>query len=177
MRRAPRILALCFLASSVSAVGEPVSFTLPSAVTIRIIEVPFVASEHHLKACSGGPAACLIDDRVPFGTDGDVPKTYVKSISASFKGRTYALDASQMFNAWGGRALEAKLRDGRHFRYFGGRCEDSLNCTFRGLFSDGAGSFVAEWKVVNGTSQRTVLTWSNDIVGFFMDNLDPPVID
>lgn len=179
MRRAARIVALCFLASSFSAraAEESVSFTLPSAVTIRIIEAPFVASKHQLKACPGGPEACLIDGRLPLGTDGEVPKTYVKSISASFKGRTYALDASQMFNAWAGRAFEVKLRDGGHFRYFGGRCEDRLNCIFRGLFSDGAGAFVAEWKVVNGTSQRTALTSSSDVVAFFMNNIDPPVID
>ena len=179
MKAVSRIVALCFLASSflAQAAEHLASFQLPSGVTIRVAEAPFVASEHHLKACAGGAGACLIDGLVPFGTDGEVPKTYVKSISASFKGQTYALDASQMFNAWTGRPLEVKLSDGSHFRYFGGRCEDRLNCTFRGLFSDGAGSFVAEWKVVNGTSQRTVLTWSNDVVNFFMSNIDPPVIE
>jgi hypothetical protein len=101
----------------------------------------------------------------------------VKSISASIQGRRYELDASQMFDAWGGRPVEAKLPDGTRFRYFGGRCADAVNCTFRGLFSDGAGTFVAEWKIVDGTPQRTVLSWSDDVVKLFMDDIDSPGIE
>ena len=43
---------------------------------------------------------------------------------------------------------------------------------FRGLFSDAAGTFVAEWKIVNGSAARTVLTNSDDVVGVIMAGLD-----
>ena len=42
------------------------------------------------------------------------------------------------------------------------------------MFSDAAGSFVAEWQIVNGISTRTVLTSSNDVVHLLMEHIDPP---
>jgi hypothetical protein len=179
MRNLLRIAAVCLLASGfpVRAAAGPVSFKLPGGMAIRIVEAPFVASRHRIKSCRGRADVCLVDGRVPFGTTGGMPKTYVKSISASIQGRRYELDASQMFDAWGGRPVEAKLPDGTRFRYFGGRCADAVNCTFRGLFSDGAGTFVAEWKIVDGTPQRTVLSWSDDVVKLFMDDIDSPGIE
>jgi hypothetical protein len=78
-----------------------------------------------------------------------------------------------MYDAWGARPLEHPGA----VRYFGGKCIDSANCQFRGLFSDAAGSFVAEWRVVNGISVRTVLTSSDDVVSLFMKKIDPPEYD
>lgn len=101
---------------------------------------------------------------IPFGTDAGLPKTFVKEINISYQGQSYLLDASDMCNAWGKRPLEVK----GSVRYFGGRCFDGKNCEFRGLFSDGAGTFVAEWRIVNGTPVRTVLTSSNDVVNLFI---------
>jgi len=92
---------------------------------------------------------------------------------ATFAGRSYSLDVSQMYNAWGSRPLEYK----GSVRYFGGSCENALNCTLRGLFSDAAGAYVAEWQIVNGVSERTILTWSADVVTEFMKHIDPPEYD
>jgi hypothetical protein len=78
-----------------------------------------------------------------------------------------------MYDAWGSRPLEIK----GVIRYFGGNCRDEKNCQFRGLFSDAAGSFVAEWFIVDGRPMRTVLTDTNDIVNFFSKNIDPPVFE
>ena len=125
-----------------------------------------------IKGCGETDPECLINDTIPSGSDFGLPKSYVKSITASFGGRTYELDASNMYNAWGGRPLEAGGT-----RFFGGKCETSEKtdiCHLRGIFSDGAGSFVAEWVVVNGKSTRTVLTSSNDVLGLFLDHIDPP---
>jgi hypothetical protein len=75
-----------------------------------------------------------------------------------------------MYNAWGSRPLEHKGT----VRYFGGKCFDAHNCQFRGLFSDAAGSFVAEWRIVSDQATRTVLTDSNDVMHLFIANIDPP---
>jgi hypothetical protein len=148
-------------------------FTLPSGVTIRIVEGPFNPAKHKIKGCTeaAGADGCFIDGR--FGSADELPKTYVKSITATFGGRSYSLDVSQMYNAWGGRPLEVK----GVVRYFGGSCSDPMNCTLRGLFSDAAGSYVAEWQIANGISARTILTWSGDIVSEFITNIDPPEYD
>ncbi len=135
------------------AVADTVAaFTLPSGVAVRVVEAPFRVSRK---------SECRINGRrVPFGAGSPLPKTYVKSITVSFQGRSYALDASCMYDAWGGRPLEVP----GVVRYFGGKCFDAQNCQFRGLFSDASKSFVAEWHIVNGIPIRSVLTGSNDIV-------------
>jgi len=165
------------LGVSAYAAGDSTSseFTLPSGVTIRIVEGPFNPAKHKIKGCTevAGTDGCLIDGRFVFGSADELPKTYVKSITATFGGRSYSLDVSQMYNAWGGRPLEVK----GVIRYFGGSCSDTMNCTLRGLFSDAAGSYVAEWQIANGISARTILTWSGDIVSEFITNIDPPVYE
>ena len=153
-----------------SATDSGAAFTLPSGVMVRIVELPFKASEWRIEGCGTPQTACRINGHLPFGVDRGLPGTYVKSITVEFKGQRHALDASGMFNAWGGRPLEYK----GVVRYFGGRCFEPRNCHFRGLFSDGAGSFVAEWQVVNDHVLRTVLTDSIDVVHLFASNIDPP---
>ena len=137
--------------------------TLPSGVAVRIVEAPFAASRD---------TACRINGRpVHWGnTDTPPPKTYVKSLTISFKGRSYALDASCMYNAWGRRPLEVP----GVIRYFGGKCSDAKNCAFRGIFADASETFVAEWRIRNGMPIRTVFSSSEDIVNLFMKNIDPP---
>jgi hypothetical protein len=151
------------------------SFTLPSGVQVRIVEAPFEASLFKVVGCSTGESRCLINGQVPFGSGNGLPRTYIKSITVSFKGRSYLLDSSQMFNAWGSRPLA--YPPPRAVRYFGGNCFDSANCQFRGVFSDAGGSFAAEWVIVGGAVVRTILTDRNDVVGFIMNNIDPPELE
>ena len=167
------VVAWGSLSSAVSHADTTAAFTLPSGVAVRIVEAPFKASQFKIQGCSEQDSACLINGRVPFGNADALPRTYVKSITVSFKGRSYALDATQMFDAWGSRPLEVKGA----VRYFGGSCSDAKNGRFRGLFSDAAGAFVAEWLIVNGVSIRTVLTDSDDVVHLFMQSIDPPEYD
>lgn len=145
-------------------------FTLPSGVRVEIVEAPFQEGRSEMRDCGEPSRACRINGHLAFGVALGLPKTYVRSISVSFEGQSYALDSSDMFNAWGGRSLEVK----GVVRYFGGQCSDAKNCEFRGIFSDGAGTFVAEWRVVDGIPMRDVLTDSSDIVDLFMHNIDPP---
>jgi hypothetical protein len=47
----------------------------------------------------------------------------------------------------------------------------------RHLFADAAESFVAEWRIINGTFVTTSLSGSDDIISLFMKNIDPPEFD
>lgn len=156
------------------ALAEKIStFTLPSEAKVEIVESAFQKENFDIDGCSPESSFCLIDGDIPYGVVSGLPKTYVKEITVSFQGAYYALDVTGMYNAWGGRPLE----HAGVVRYFGGACFDSKNCRFRGLFSDAAASFVAEWLIMDGISRRTVLTNSNDVVNLFMKNIDPPVFD
>lgn len=165
------VLAFLLAISSVPAFADSeASFTLPSGVTVKITEALFEKGVFKVSGCTDTSPGCVINGHVPMGVAFGLPKTYVRQLSISYQGRSYPLDASDMYDAWGKRPLERK----GVVRYFGGRCFDQKNCQFRGLFSDGAGSFVAEWRIVDGMPVRTVLSGSDDIVRLFTTNIDPP---
>jgi hypothetical protein len=168
-----RVVALALMLAVVSApvlADTKATFTLPSGVKVKIIEAPFDKKLFKISGCTESSATCFINGHVPFGFDGGLPGTYVKTISVSYRNQSYSLDASHMYNAWGSRPLEYK----GFVRYFGGKCFNTKHCQFRGLFSDGAGSFVAEWQVINGLPTRTVLSDQYDIMDLFTRHIDPP---
>lgn len=150
--------------------GTCSNFTLPSGVDITIVEYDFDAAKFNIEKCSTGGSICRINGRSPYGVDIDYPKTYVRSITASFGKSSYELNVTDMYDAWGARPLSYS----GGVRYFGGECTDDNNCRLRGLFSDAAGTFVAEWHIVDGRVSRTVLTNSTDVIELFTKNIDPP---
>ena len=167
----PFVISLLFTGFTTAALaGDLVRFTLPSGVEVELVERAFVKSQFKVDGCFGQEPRCLINGRIPFGTNFDLPKTYLKSLKVSFQGKTYSLNSADMYNAWGARPLEYP----GSIRYFGGKCFDSLNCQLRGVFSDASGSFVAEWRVIHGVATRTVLTDSSDVIHLFMEHIDPP---
>ncbi len=160
-----------FISAAADAADVVASFTLPSKVKVRIVEAPF--AQGSLAFDEKRP--CVVEGQVPFGTNCSRPETYLKELTISYEGRTYQLDTSSMFNAWHGRplvTLPPKGVKGRGLRYFGGYCANSGSCMVRGLFSDGAGTFVAEWTVSGGIAVRTVLTNSPDVKAAFVRNID-----
>ena len=160
-----------FISAATNAADVVASFTLPSKVKVRVVEAPFAQSGLVFEE----KEPCVIEGRVPFGTDCGRPKTYLKELTISYEGKTYQLDTSSMFNAWHGRplvALPPKGVKGRGLRYFGGYCVNAESCMVRGLFSDGAGTFVAEWTVSRGIAVRTVLTTSPDVKAAFVRHID-----
>lgn len=158
--------AALFLASASAFAEDSVaSFRLASGHKVTIIEAPFAESK--LKYSDSAP--CLVDGHIPFGTDCSAPTTYVKSISVEVRRKTLRLDASHMFNAWGTRHLTTY--EGKPVTYFVGACPNIDLCVFRGLFSDGAGTFVAEWKVFQGATTRTVISSDEELISLFMKSM------
>lgn len=174
MKSLHAIFLLCVLSSACAfAVDIRSAFTLPSGVEVTIVEAPFQQERFKIEGCSDKGSICRINGHIPFGMAFGLPKTYVKSLTISFQGKSNALDVSDMYNAWGNRPLEYPGK----VRYFGGKCFDVKNCQIRGIFSDAAGSFVAEWLIVDGRPFRTILTGSNDVVDLFMKHIEPPEFD
>ena len=170
MKRAALATSLLCVSAAVHAADLSAEFVIPAGIKVRIVEVPF--DETPIRYDPREP--CLVDGKVPFGVDCTKPNTAVKRITVTLNGKDVDLDPSGMYNAWEGRPLQTKpdRKTKRSFRYFGGRCTAPELCLFRGVFSDGAGTFVAEWLVVAGASQRTVLTSSDDVVSQIMRNVD-----
>lgn len=167
---APVLLIAFLLSDSSAGLNARREYALPSGVVISIVEAPFSRPKFRITGCVREGEACRINGRIPFGRTSQVPKTYIARIAISFAGATHLLDSSDMYDAWGGRPLEYPGK----IRYLGGQCYDANNCQIRGLFSDGAGTFVAEWRVIHGRPIRTVLTDSSDVVDLFVRHIDPP---
>jgi len=165
------VACVCLLfVSGKTFAWQVAEFVLPSGVHVKIVENAFRPGQFKLAGCGEAESSCLINGKMPFGAYNRLPATYVKRITVSYRGHSYSLDASGMYDAWGSRPLEFK----GVVRYFGGQCADTTNCGFRGLFSDGASTFVAEWQIAHGVSTRTVLTDSSDVVDLFKRKIDPP---
>ena len=59
-------------------------FVLPSGVAVRITEAKFDASKFEVRGCLPESSTCLINGRVPAGTNAlGLPETYVKEIVSS----------------------------------------------------------------------------------------------
>lgn len=157
--------ALFFISAFAFAEDTVASFKLGSGHKVSIVEAPFVDSK--LKYSESAP--CLVNGHISFGTDCSAPTTYVKSISVELRRKTLKLDASHMFNAWGTRHFSSY--EGKPVTYFVGACPSKDLCYFRGLFSDGAGTFVAEWKVFQGATTRTVISSDEEFISLFMKSM------
>jgi hypothetical protein len=123
---------------------------------VKLISIAkvFTASEHKLDTCDTGLGwlnICRIDGKPWFGGDAglDLPKYQLSSLILEFKNKSIKLDVSQMFEPAYNGILQrdqlkiTKTRDG---------------FVLDAYFSDGAGTYVAQWKIKNGISNRTVLT-------------------
>ena len=166
-----KVIAITILLLSTSVFADGVKvFVLKDGIKISILEVPFDPSSHIVENCDKSQIPCLIDGHFPYGTAFDMPRSQLEELTLSIGNASYKLDTTGMYNAWGKRPLEYK----GSIRYLGAHCYNERSCTLRGVFSDAAGSYVAEWKIINGKPHRTVLSSSEDIMYLFMKNIDPP---
>lgn len=166
-------LALVAMACAAIQPNVVARLSLPSGIEVQIEEAPCDPGVALSEAGATSGKPCEAGKGVAFGVRGPLPKTMVKRIAVAVGNRTYELDSSGMYDAWGERPLSHP----NIVRYLGGWCHDASNCQVRGVFSDGAASFAAEWRVVDGRQFRTVLTDCSDVVDLFLRNIDPPRFD
>jgi hypothetical protein len=84
-----------------------------------------------------------------FGTDGDLPKYTLTKATLTIGNKKYDLQVDNMYNPWFGD----RPRD-----EFYKIIKDGTETKLTGLFSDGAGSYGAEWLIIGKSSIRTILT-------------------
>ncbi len=155
MKRIITALGFCFslfLVGVASASEKPQETTikLSNNAVLKMKLQPFTPTQHKITTCKvlDWTGTCLIDGKPFFGTDWETPKSQLVEATVVIGGQTKVkLDVSNMFNPWIG---EASKKD---FKISG--VEGGL--LIHGEFSDGAGSYVAEWLVIDGSSVRTKL--------------------
>ena len=93
-----------------------------------------------------------INDSPLFGSDGEIPKYKLIKATLKIKDKSYNLQVDNMYNPWTGDQLNVNFFKIIH----SGENHHLLKC----IFSDGAGSYSAYWKIEEKSSKREIL--SND---------------
>ncbi|RLP53265.1 MAG: hypothetical protein D6160_16580 [Ketobacter sp.] len=122
-------------------------------------------------ACEKSESHCFKNGVPVFGTESLHPISHLSALELRYKDTRYQLDTSFMYNA----GAEKGHQVNGVVEYFYANCYDAKNCIVRGIFSDAGGTYVAEWKVLDGKPFRTILTTAGDIVSKFVDDIRPPV--
>jgi hypothetical protein len=150
-----------------SPVQAEEKFVLSNGVEVQLYEKPFHPDEHKIEYCGKERKfPCKIDGEFPYGTDFTMPKTEITKIVIVAESISYELDTSGMYNALWRQPLEREK-----ISQFSVRCENRKNCLVNGFFSDGAGTYVAGWKIVEGKVSRNVLSADEQIMFPFMESI------
>ena len=115
----------------------------------------FDKSKHLLTFCKKGVQKfiCEIDNKKWFGSELqiEIPKNELVKLSIKIHGKTTNLDVSQMYNPnFGGQLGKNQFKLVKYKNYY----------KLFGYFSDGAGTYTSHWRIVNGNSNRILI--SND---------------
>jgi hypothetical protein len=143
-------LFLFGVASASEKKPEEATIKLSKNIILKMKSKPFIPNQHKITTCKvlDWTGTCLIDGKPLFGTDWETPRSQLVEATVELDGLTKVkLDVSNMFDPWTG---EPKKKDFKVTEVEGG-------FLIHGEFSDGAGSYIAEWLVVDGSSVRTKL--------------------
>lgn len=132
---------------------------LADNITLTLIQEPFDPNGKDIEL-SDNKFVISIDKKPVFGTDGEIPRTYLKRATLTIGTKIYDLQVDGMFNAW----LDGYFSD----KKFKLKTEGYKYIVTGGL-SDGAGFYGVEWVIVGRGSIRTILTNDERIVSEYMD--------
>jgi hypothetical protein len=154
MKPLPIILCLLLFVCRTVAQQETSSVTLESNISLIGIIEPFQINNHTFDTCDTGlgwKSICLIDHAIWFGCDAgmELPKYQLVKLSIKIENKVIGLDVLGMFNP----NFTNKLKK-EQFKLEKAEVGYLLN----GWFSDGAGGYTAQWKIIKGKSFRTKIT-------------------
>ena len=150
------LLIAIAIASADETKGDNVTVSLSKNVALKMRSKPFIQKNHKIATCNilDHMGICLVDGKPVFGTDWETPKSQLIGAMVVINGEMpVKLDVSCMYNPWAGQPQK------KNFAVT--TVEGGL--VVHGEFSDDAGSYVAEWVIVDGSSVRTKLEKDVDL--------------
>ncbi|MDO7887162.1 hypothetical protein [Hymenobacter cheonanensis] len=155
----------CLFFSTLRLQAQRVSVKFNANAILVLERVPFSAVGKSLKyypskETNERRSVASINGKPFFGSDGEVPRYTLAKAVLLLNGRPYKLRVDRMYNPWFGNS-DKDYPNKREFRLL----KKGSKYKLRGMFSDGAGGYVAEWQFTGKSFVRTVLT--NDETFFF----------
>ena len=121
---------------------------LADHVILTLIQEPFDPNGKDVEL-SDNKFVISINKKPVFGTDGEIPRTFLKKATLTIGTKVYDLQVDGMYNVW----LDGYFSDNK-FRL---RTEGHKYIVTGGL-SDGAGFYGVEWVIAGRANLRTILT-------------------
>ena len=143
---------------------QRVTFQLNRTASITFEQAPFKAvgktfKYNESRELNVSKSLTTINGKPVFGTDGEMPRYILAKATLLLNGHSYHLQTDGMYNPW----ATAKMK-----REFIRLTQAGGSYKIQAVFSDGAGSYLAEWQVRNKVAKRTFLTADDELVtGFF----------
>lgn len=103
-----------------------------------------------------------IDECPLFGSDGDLPMSKLTKAILKIKNKTYNLQVDNMYNPWTGDEL--------NINFFSIIHDGENHHILKGVFSDGAGTYAAEWLIEWNSSIRNIITKDEIIIQSYFKN-------
>jgi len=142
------LISIISTGASYAAGEKSASMTVKDVGSLHFITATFKPDKHKIKYC--GDYLCIIDSSLFFGSDGKKPTTITKHFYFKFKDIKVNLNVKGMFDT--GITPENISQRISVSHYWG----DFYKVA--GHFSDGAGSYIAQWIVSKDGSIRTHLS-------------------
>ncbi|MFT3796504.1 hypothetical protein [Flavobacterium sp.] len=153
------IILLIFFTIASKAQNNSVVIKLEENCSLELKREVFNPKEH--KIDYDGKYVIGIDGAPLFGSDGEIPKYKLSKAILKIGDKTYNLQIDNMYNPWLGDDVNK-----RFFRIIHGSPNDHI---LKGQFSDGAGSYAAEWLIEWNSSIRDILTKDEIIIGSYFE--------
>ena len=152
------IYVLSLVLSTLSLHAQRGNVKLAANATLVLQRMPFQATGKVLKFNAGkglnGTKTLLDSNGHPvFGSDGEVPQYILQKALLLIGSHQYNLRVDGMYNPWFGTGF----KDGPNPHFFNLK-KIGNSYRLQALFSDGAGSYAAEWVIIGASTRRTVLT-------------------
>lgn len=138
--------AMLAFAGESKSISNSYTILLAEGMSLHMTVAPFKPERHKITKCQiiDWSGICLIDGKPVFGTDWGLPRNQLVQADLKIGSKTVSLDVSCMYN------VTPTPQDFTLEKVEGGYL-------IRGRFSDGAGSYEAEWFVIQNSSVRTRL--------------------
>lgn len=153
------ILLYCSAYSFTASAEEAISFKYKNNTSLTFTEKTFIKSEYNITYCK--ESICLIDDQPLWGSDAKLPKTILSNIVFNNGKNKIELDTSSMFDPLINKQSKHRFKVSHYY---------ADTWKIKGEFSDGAGTYYAEWLVTKQGSVR-VLIGDSELLYDALDSL------